>query len=401
MPTLDEINGVAVRTPIRMNLDAYAQALNKIDQRDLAAREEMSRLNAGLANIKANLNVADYEWFDNYIDSINNKINQEASFGSLANALNKAKELAGTYAQDSGLLARIKANQDYEVMSKEIRALADTGKISQTTADRWLEQNQYTFDEQKNRLVDYRKPVHDVNMDNAFNYLNAITLATTTQRPVYEYLDAQGNRTDAFNSAITKYHVKKDTIRTGDQLYDNFASYLANHKDVYDSLQQDFDDIEWEISKLEEKYETANPEEQRLIKAEIDARKKMTRDPNNLDNELDIIQYLGKRSDSFINNLRINDVIESEKVSTQTQSSEQLKNQGQEVVNNAKPQGGTSTVGTTQQSYYGGIFGTRATFKGMIKQFFPNSNNNNDNSSYTGNFGTINNFRFVPGLSNQ
>ena len=44
MPTLDEINGVAVRTPIRMNLDAYAQALNKIDQRDLAAREEVSKI---------------------------------------------------------------------------------------------------------------------------------------------------------------------------------------------------------------------------------------------------------------------------------------------------------------------------------------------------------------------
>ena len=389
MPTLDEINGVAVRTPIRMNLDAFAQALNKIDQRDLAAREEVSKINAGLANIKANLNSADYEWFDEFTNNINNQINQEASFGSLANALNKAKELAGTYAQDSGLLARIKANQDYEVKSKEIRALADSGRISQTTADRWLEQNPYVFDEQKNRLADYRNPVHDVNMDNAFNYLNAITLATTTQRPVYEYLDAQGNPTDAFNSAITKYNVKKDTIRTGDQLYNKYAS-----------LQQDFDDIEWEISKLEEKYETANPEEQRLIKAEIDARKKMTRDPNNLDNKLDIIQYLGKRSDSFINNLRINDVIESEKVSTQSQSPEQLKTQGQEVVDEAKPKGGSSTVGTTQQPNYGGIFGTRATFKGIIKQFFPNSNNN-DNSSNTGNFGTINNFRFVPGLSKQ
>lgn len=400
MPTLDEIYGVPVRTPIRMNLDAYAQALNKIDQRDLQAREIKSKIEAGLSDLYGKLNVADHPYLQNYINNINKQINDAASYGNYANALNTAMDLAGKAANDPELYARMKANQDYETEIKRVRSLADNGRISTTTVDRWIEENPYKFDEQKNRLADYRSPVHDVNMDNAFNYLNAITLATTTQRPVYEYLDAEGKPTDAFNSAITKYNVKKDTIRTGDQLYNNFAAYLANHKDVYASLQQDFDDIEWEISKLEEKYETASLEEQRLIKAEIDARKKMTRDSNNLDNKLDIIQYLGKRSDSFINNLRINDVIESEKVSTQSQSSEELNNQGQEVINAAKPKGGSSTVGTTQQSNYGGIFGTRATFKGIIKQFFPNSNNN-DNSSYTGNFGTINDFRFVPGLSNQ
>ena len=400
MPTLDEINGVAVRTPIRMNLDAYAQALNKIDQRDLQARQVKSQIEAGLSDLYAKLNEADYPYLQNYIDSINQKISDAASYGNYANALNTAVSLAGSVLNNPELNARIKANQDYQTEVKRVRSLADNGRISTTTADRWIEENPYKFDEQKNRLVDYRSPVHDVNMDNAFNYLNAITLATTTQKPVYEYLDVNGKTTDAFNSAITKYNVQKTTIRTGDQLYNNFAAYLANHKDIYASLKQDFDDIEWEITKLEEKYETANPEEQKLIRAEINARKSMTRDPNNPDNKLDIVQYLKKRSDSFIKNLRINDVIESEKVSTQTQSNTELNAGAQEVIDNAKPQQGGSTPGVTQQKVYGGIFGTRGTFKEAIKSFFPNAGNN-ENSTYTGSFGNIGNFHIVPGLSNQ
>jgi len=396
MPTLDEINGVAVRTPVRMNLDAYAQALNKIDQRDLAAREEMSRLNAGLANIKAQLNVADYDWFDTKVEEINNIINKEASFGNYANALNKAIELSGTYLQDSGLLARIKANQDYEIKKKEVQALADTGKLSPITADRWLAENEYRFDEETNSLATYKSPIHGVNLDNAFNYVNAMTLARTNQRPLYEYLDVNGNTTKEFESAITKYHVEKTTLRTTDQLYSNFDTYLRNHQEIYDYLEQERADNEWQISKLEEQYENVTSEAERnLLEKQINARKRLTRDPNNLDNELDVVQYLKSRSDSFIQNLAINDVIASEKVQHYTKSEDQVKSEGQKIVDETKPKYGVTVPGTTAQPKYVGFKGGKESFKSGIKSFVDKMKGNQQ--GYTQQYQNYNN---VPFLSN-
>lgn len=310
MPTLDEINGVAVRTPIRMNLDAYAQALNKIDQRDLAAREQMSKINAGLANIKAQLNVADYDWFDNYTDSINNQINQEASYGSYANALNKAVELGGTYAQDSGLLARIRANQDYETKRNEIIARADRGDISQLTKERWLSQNNYEFDAETNRLKLYEEPVSSVDYAKLFNQVNALALAQTTQGNMYSYLDESGNLIKDFKDAYVTLNVTTNRRkRTRQELQDVFNAVKKNNKDAVLSLIQDLNDLDWKVKQYNEKIDnTTDPIERQILEEERDEIKK---DIYKNGVRMSSAEYLESRSAAVLDNLVINDVVEN------------------------------------------------------------------------------------------
>lgn len=305
MPTLDEINGVAVRTPIRMNLDAFAQALNKIDQRDLAAREQMSKINAGLANIKSQLNVADYGWFDDFTNNINDQIKQEASFGNYSNALNKAVELAGTYAQDSGLLARIKANQDYDTLVKEVQARADSGKINQITRDRWIAENPYKFDVLNNKLKTYNAPVDQENFDRIFSNLQALTLSQITRNDITKYVDNEGNLTNEF---LTDYSDiininESSEIRTRKALQDNFNTLVKDNPNVKVSLMQDYQDLVWKIKELDKQIEyTTDINEKQLLE---DYRNSLKKDITKNSQIMSFEEYFNSRSKSVIDNLVI------------------------------------------------------------------------------------------------
>ena len=314
MPTLDEIYGVPVRTPIRMNLDAYAQAFNKIDQRDLQAREIKSKINAGLSEIKAKLNVADYDWFDQYTDNINREIEKEASFGNYANALNKATELAGTFAGDSELLSRIKANQDYEIKRKEIEARANSGDISQITANRWIKENPYSFDKNTMSLSQYRDPVARVDYTKMFNQVNALTLAQTNQGNAINYIDKDGNLTEDFTKAYSLLDTTQRTqFRSRKSLQNVFNTIMNNYPDAYASLMQDFADMKWEVEQYDEKINntTNQTEKDFLIKKRNQIKEAITK--NGV--YMTPAEYLDSRSKSVLDNLVINDITSDNKLS--------------------------------------------------------------------------------------
>ena len=247
MPTLDEINGVSVRTPIRMNLDAYAQALNKIDQRDLQARQMVAEMNAGLANIKANLNEADYGWFDDFTNNINNQIKQEASFGNYANALNKATELGSTYGQDSELLARIQANQDYKKFVNEVEQKASKGEISALRKQRLLAENPYKF----NGIYDDNGNYVSREMNTTPAILEDIDLSAVAKEAanrVHEKVDNNFVYDPETGISFTEQLAQKreQAIR------EDFNDIIANHPEYYKAIEEEMDDMRYQIRKWEE-----------------------------------------------------------------------------------------------------------------------------------------------------
>lgn len=247
MPTLDEINGVSVRTPIRMNLDAYAQALNKIDQRDLQARQMVAEMNAGLANIKANLNEADYGWFDDFTNNINNQIKQEASFGNYANALNKATELGSTYGQDSELLARIQANQDYKKFVNEVEQKASKGEISPLRKQRLLAENPYSF----NGIYSDNGVYLSRDTNNYPAILEDIDLSAVAKEAanrVHEKVDNNFVYDPETGISFTEQLAQKreQAIR------EDFNDIIANHPEYYKAIEEEMDDMRYQIRKWEE-----------------------------------------------------------------------------------------------------------------------------------------------------
>jgi hypothetical protein len=247
MPTLDEINGVSVRTPIRMNLDAYAQALNKIDQRDLQARQLVSEMNAGLANVKANLNEADYDWFDEYVNNINDQINQAASFGDYAMALNKATELGSTYGQDSELLARIQANQDYKKFVNEVEQKASKGEISPLRKQRLLAENPYSF----NGIYSDNGVYLSRDTNNYPAILEDIDLSAVAKEAanrVHEKVDNNFVYDPETGISFTEQLAQKreQAIR------EDFNDIIANHPEYYKAIEEEMDDMRYQIRKWEE-----------------------------------------------------------------------------------------------------------------------------------------------------
>lgn len=262
MPTLDEINGVAVRTPIRMNLDAYAQALNKIDQRDLQARQMVAEMNAGLANIKANLNEADYGWFDDFTNNINNQIKQEASFGNYANALNKATELGSTYGQDSELLARIQSNQDYKKFVNEVEQKAAKGEISPLRKQRLLAENPYKF----NGIYDDNGNYVSREMNTTPVILEDIDLSAVAKEAanrVHEEVDNNFVFDPESGISFTEQLAKKREKA----IIEDFNNIIANHPEYYKAIEEEMDDMRYQIRKWEEeqsKYPENSEEYKRL-----------------------------------------------------------------------------------------------------------------------------------------
>lgn len=353
MPTLDEINGVAVRTPIRMNLDAYAQALNKIDQRDLQARQITSQINAGLSDLYSKLNVADHPWLQSYINDINKQITDAASYGNYANALNIAIDLAGKVANNPELYARIKANQDYETKRKEIEARANSGDISQITRDRWLSENPYQFDETTQRLKEYNTPIGSVDFTKLFSVVNALTLAQTTQRDINEYVDENGNLTNEFltdySNIITTQEYSQ--IRTRQALQNNFDTLVKNYPDAYLALMQDYNDTKWQVKQLDEKINSTSDEneKQKLISFRNQLLKNITKNGQ----YMSASEYLESRSKSVLDNLVINDIknnisIKSSKKSTNGGSSSGDVDLDQELDLNASGQIQSGSVTTVR-----------------------------------------------------
>ena len=247
MPTLDEINGVAVRTPIKMNLDAYAQALNKIDQRDLQARQMVAEMNAGLANIKANLNEADYDWFDDFANNINDQIKQEASYGSYANALNKAVELGHTYGQDSELLARIQANQDYKKFVNEVEQKEAKGEISALRKQRLLSENPYKFNgiyDDNGNYVSREMNITPAILEN----IDLSAIAKESANRVHEEIENNFVFDPTSNLSFTEQLVQKreQAIR------EDFDDIIANHPEYYKAIEEEMDDMYYQIRKWEE-----------------------------------------------------------------------------------------------------------------------------------------------------
>lgn len=353
MPTLDEINGVAVRTPIRMNLDAYAQALNKIDQRDIQARQITSQINAGLSDLYSKLNVADHPWLQSYIDDINKQINDAASYGNYANALNTAMDLAGKAANNPELYARIKANQDYETKRKEIEARANSGDISQVTRDRWLSENPYQFDETAQRLKEYDTPIGSVDFTKLFSSVNALTLAQTTQRDINEYVDENGNLTNEFLSDYSNIITNQEysQIRTRQALQNNFDTLVKNNPDAYLALMQDYNDTKWQVKQLDEKINNTSDEneKQKLISFRNQLVKNITKNGQ----YMSASEYLESRSKSVLDNLVINDIknnisVKSGKKSTNGSSSSANVNLDEELDLNASGQVQSGSVTTVR-----------------------------------------------------
>lgn len=294
---------VPQRVPVRSNLEALSQALNKIDERSDKAIQQKSAITNAIGQLK--LNAAEDKWKYDYAKRIEQKINDAAQYGDYSRALDVATELAGSATSSPEVIGRIRANEAYEKKKGEVESLANSGVISGLTKERWLAQNKYAYedirDENGNIVggTDWKAgwdPVKKVDMSRLVTLagqLAAPVKRATSSSSQHSVSDEQGVgnggtstpaslrsvKTGYSTSSGSSYQRETLTKQKIDEVYNQL---FALDGDNMNALIQQYDDIKWKVNQLKDELSnTSDPEKRKTIQDSIDAFSNDIYDSNN------------------------------------------------------------------------------------------------------------------------
>jgi hypothetical protein len=284
---------VPQRVPVRSNLEALSQALNKIDERSDKAIQQKSAITNAIGQLK--LNAAEDKWKYDYAKRIEQKINDAAQYGDYSRALDVATELAGSATSSPEVIGRIRANENYEKKKGEVESLANSGVISGLTKERWLAQNKYAYedirDENGNIVggTDWKAgwdPVKKVDMSRLVTLagqLAAPVKRATSSSSQHSVSDEQGVgnggtstpaglrsvKTGYSTSSGSSYQRETLTKQKIDEVYNKL---FALDGDNMNALIQQYDDIKWKVNQLKDELSTTtDPEKRKTLQDSINA----------------------------------------------------------------------------------------------------------------------------------
>lgn len=284
---------VPQRVPVRSNLEALSQALNKIDERSDKAIQQKSAITNAIGQLK--LNAAEDKWKYDYAKRIEQKINEAAQYGDYSRALDVATELAGSATSSPEVIGRIRANEAYEKKKGEVESLANSGVISGLTKERWLAQNKYAYkdirDENGNIVggTDWKAgwdPVKKVDMSRLVTLagqLAAPVKRATSSSSQHSVSDEQGvgnggtSTPASLRSVKTGYSTssgssyQRETL-TKEKIDEVYNKLFALDGDNMNALIQQYDDIKWKVNQLKEELSTTtDPEKRKSLQDSISA----------------------------------------------------------------------------------------------------------------------------------
>lgn len=284
---------VPQRVPVRSNLEALSQALNKIDERSDKAIQQKSAITNAIGQLK--LNAAEDKWKYDYVKRIEQKINDTAQYGDYSRALDVATELAGSAISSPEVIGRIRANEAYEKKKGEVESLANSGVISGLTKERWLAQNKYAYEDIRDANgnivggTDWKAgwdPVKKVDMSRLVTLagqLAAPVKRATSSSSQHSVSDEQGvgnggtSTSPSLRSVKTGYSTssgssfQRETL-TKQKIDEVYNKLFALDPDNMNALIQQFDDVQWKVNQLKDELSTTtDPEKRKTLQNSINA----------------------------------------------------------------------------------------------------------------------------------
>lgn len=284
---------VPQRIPVRANIEALSQALNKIDERSDKAIQQKSAITNAIGQLK--LNAAEDKWKYDYAKRIEQKINDAAQYGDYSRALDVATELAGSATSSPEVIGRIRANEAYEKKKGEVESLANSGVISGLTKERWLAQNKYAYEDIRDANgnivggTDWKAgwdPVKKVDMSRLVTLAGQLAApvkratSSTSQRSVS---DEQGignggtSTPEGLRSVKTGYSTssgssfQRETL-TKQKIDEVYNKLFALDPDNMNALIQQFDDVQWKVNQFKDELSTTtDPEKRKTLQNSIDS----------------------------------------------------------------------------------------------------------------------------------
>ena len=273
----------AVFTPQKEDMSLLQRSMAMLDERKEKTDQQRAAIKAAIS--KVNLNQADSEWKQNFINDISKRIDNAAQFGDYSAALEEATVLAGDAISNPELLARAKRNEEYQAWRKDIEDRAISGKIDKRTADRILEQNPYSFYPRINTNTGeviggyawndtgginkgpVEVPVNKISLEPLFKEVDSIVAQHIQGGAGITSRNAKGEVVDNYSTDAAFSTKSSSTISYKDEktLHSVFNELVKMHPELMAYIDQMKKDDFWEIEKLQKQIDSYDANSPTLI----------------------------------------------------------------------------------------------------------------------------------------
>lgn len=251
-------NPVPLRAPHRRNVEAFTNALNKIDEKAKESLQTQNQIKMALANL--DINAAEDSWKAGYVRNIQNQLDDAAMYGDYSRSLNTARELAGQVASDPAVLGRVRAQAAYKTFMDNLDKRQD---ITQDVKNWAKDNNPYHYQDQVDKeghiiggtnWEPNRTPVSTVDLSNLMTKAKQwVAVHKGSGVSDIKYVDADGNLTSDPGKNFYGLAYKKSgswEYVSEKDLNDALKSAIDTTPGAKASLQQDYDVALWKYNKM-------------------------------------------------------------------------------------------------------------------------------------------------------
>lgn len=240
-----------VYTPREFDVAPLQRSLAQLDERKEKTNQQRSAIRLAIGQM--NLNEAEDEWKNNYINGIIDKIDKASQFGDYSGALETATDLAARSVVDPQLTSRVRYNENRNKWLENLRQRQARGEINSDTYNRAVAENAYayqdTYDANGNVVggIDWNAsfdPVKDLDMTQVMREIQALVTPSSTQSSSsggtsQVYLDKDGNQTTDSSKAVSVFSTSKggggghsETGVTAQQWADAYDAWMNMHREA-------------------------------------------------------------------------------------------------------------------------------------------------------------------------
>lgn len=251
-------NPVPLRNPHRRNVEAFTNALNKIDEKAKESLQTQNQIKMALANL--DINAAEDSWKAGYVRNIQNQLDDAAMYGDYSRSLNTARELAGQVASDPAVLGRVRAQAAYKTFMDNLDKRQD---ITQDVKNWAKDNNPYHYQDQVDKeghiiggtnWEPNRTPVSTVDLSNLMTKAKQwVAVHKGNGVSDIKFVDADGNLTSDPSKNVYGLAYKKSgnwEYVSEKDLNDALNSAIDTTPGARASLQQDYDVALWKYNKM-------------------------------------------------------------------------------------------------------------------------------------------------------
>lgn len=226
-----------------------AHGLDQLQNRMNAAREEKTKFDETVGQLRDTLNIKDQQWFDDKIKDIDVNFNNLLNSGEFGEAYRYGMSEIGNLFKDREVHERAEANSQFDTWKKNITDRFNRGLINPIDYEYLLNSNEYDF----TPGVGWKPKVEAVDSFDALAYFTNIASKLPEERNVYRggttsYTDSEitqsGGGSDYQRKRAEKIRALSDEYLKDPAVYAAAKQRMRANNMKYNQLQSQIDNLD-------------------------------------------------------------------------------------------------------------------------------------------------------------